>query len=84
VAFEQDFSLGACSPLQEASIRTCQDDCVSCNEHDIQEVLMMCEIAGVPQEFGESFCVRGQECSQLQHGVLSQCISNCTRSSKAT
>lgn len=54
MAFEEDTALGACSPLQEAAIRTCQDDCVDCNEHDIRELLNMCEISGIPQEFGKA------------------------------
>ena len=74
--------IGACSPLQQAVIRSCSNDCAGCDSADVSIVLADCSVSGVPQTTGTAFCVKGTPCSQLQHGVLARCLSNCATCNK--
>eukprot|EP01052_Picozoa_sp_SAG31_P038872 SAG31_NODE_5276_length_2634_cov_49.581790_1_plen_563_part_00 len=59
-------SAGACSPLQQAVIRSCSDDCAGCDQYDVNVVLDSCTIDDTVQAAGTAFCVQGEPCSSVQ------------------
>eukprot|EP01043_Picozoa_sp_COSAG02_P060816 COSAG02_NODE_8030_length_2740_cov_2.164710_1_plen_869_part_01 len=47
---------GVCTPLQNAVITHCEENCDSCDADSVETVLAGCTVAGVPQAKGVTFC----------------------------
>ena len=45
-----------CSPLQQAIIQSCSDDCTGCDQTLVNTVLAGCSLAGSVQAVGTTFC----------------------------
>ncbi len=69
-----------CNEDQLKAIRNCSSNCSrnECNYENLQVILGFCKIDGVPQSYGETFCLEEQSnCLSIQKQYIESCSKDC-------